>query len=130
MSVRVEIFQISLEQFGNMIAGRSDAKIAMAAANMTSEIIVGLYNEQPACYIGLAPRTLLSDDAYIWLIVTEIGEAHSRLLARYSKGFIATALLKYPRLHGHCFTPAAARWLNWLGAKFSSVYEFEIIRNG
>lgn len=124
----IEIFQISQEQFGSMIAERGDAKIAMAAAQWTMEIVVGMYDEQPVCYIGLAPKTLLSSEAYIWLIVTEVGEQHSRLLARYSRGFIETALLKYPRLYGHSFTPTAIRWLLWLGAKFTGTYEFEIVR--
>ena len=128
MAARVEIFQISREQFANMIAGRSDAKIDMAAANKTDEIIVGMYDERPAVYIGLAAQSFLSDNAYIWLIVTEVGTAHPTLLARYSRGFISTALLKYPRLYGHCFSEDSARWLRWLGARFTSVYEFEIKR--
>jgi hypothetical protein len=127
--VSVEIFQISAEQFETMIADDPDAKTAMTAAKFSAELIVGMYNEVPAIYVGLAPRTLLSDDAYIWLIVTEVGAAHGRLLARYSREFIATALLKYSVLRGHCFSPSAAKWLRWLGAEFVGVYEFEIRRN-
>lgn len=124
----VEIFQISENQFINMIALRPDAKAVMAAANLSTELIVGMYADAPACYIGLAPRTLLSNEAYIWLIVTEVGEAHTRLLARYSQQFIATTLLKYSILHGHCFTESAKKWLVWLGAEFVGEYEFEIKR--
>jgi hypothetical protein len=113
-----------------MIALRKDAEVVMAAAELSMEIIVGMYVDRPAVYVGLAPKTILSDDAYIWLLVTEVGEAHSRLIARYSKKFIETVLLKYPMLHGHCFTPEAARWLTWLGAKFVGTYEFEIRRVG
>ena len=125
----VEIFQISVEQFASMIANEDNANIAIAAAKLSTELIVGMYDEAPAVYVGLAPRTLLSDDAYIWLIVTEVGAAHSRLMARYSREFISTTLFKYSTLRGHCFTPTAARWLVWLGAKFIGPYEFEIRRN-
>ena len=124
----VEIFQISVGQFESMIAGHPDAKICMVAAKLSAEIIVGMYDSEPGCYIGLAPPTLLSEKAYIWLIVTEVGAAHPRLLARYSHGIIETALLKYSTLTGHCFTESAAKWLLWLGAEFVGVHEFEIRR--
>jgi hypothetical protein len=127
-----EIYQISLGQFLVMMDSYppEDTELIMKSAAMSTEIIVGMYDGRAVCFIGLAPRTLLSDTAYVWMLVTEFGRGHGILLARYGKAFVTTMLLKYPRIVGHCFEARSAKWLLSLGAVFLSEIEFEFRRGG
>lgn len=124
--MNVEIYQISAGQFEAMMPEALPEE--RKAAKLAAEIIVGLYDEKPLCFIGLIPLTFLSDQAYIWMILTDHGAKHRLLLARYGWGFVKTVLLKYNILRGHCFTPLAVRWLKHLGAVFVSETDFELRR--
>jgi hypothetical protein len=123
-----EIYQISKEQFCRMLEDIPGRQYAIASAGVASEIIVGMFGDKPLCYIGLTPKTLISDSAYVWMIVTDEGFKHRFLLARYGKGFVETVLAKYTCIFGYCFSESSARWLKSLGAKFTSENEFEIRR--
>lgn len=81
---------------------------------------VGYVDRKPACVWGLIPRSLLSNQAYIWLLTTEIAAEHKFLLVRYSQLFVAEALKTYSTLYGHVDAGnfPAKRWLKWLGAEF------------
>lgn len=122
----VEIYQVSFDQFVKLRGDASD--VELSAAKLASEIITGIYNGEVLGFVGLVPPTLLSDEAYIWMITTEAGEQHPILLARYGTGLIQTALLKYRELFGHCFNARSARWLKYLGAEFTSETQFVIRR--
>ena len=126
--MNAEIFQVSKLQFIKMLGEVPAKEAALTAAGLSTEILVGMFNDEALCFVGLAPRTLLSDTAYIWMITTDAGLAHPIILARYSKGLIDTALVKYSMLFGHCFVGHSAQWLRWLGARFLSETEFEIRR--
>jgi hypothetical protein len=126
--MNAEIYQISADQFERLLPEVNDREVVMFAAKRSAEILVGMFNSEPLCFIGVAPTTLISDTAYVWMIETEEGRKRSRLIARYSKGMVETILLKYIKLHGHCFNPKSAAWLKWLGAEFTSETEFEIRR--
>ena len=126
-----EIYQISLSQFYVMMdtCSDEDRENIHKAAELSTEIIVGIFGNQPVCFIGLAPRTLMSDTAYAWMMVTNYGKSHTLLLARYGRGFVAVMLAKYCRIVGHCFDPRSVKWLKSLGAKFVSEIEFEFRRD-
>lgn len=81
---------------------------------------VGYVDGVPACVWGLIPRTLLSNQAYLWLLTTEVAAEHKFLLVRYSQLFVEQALQSYERLYGNVATGnnSAKRWLRWLGAEF------------
>lgn len=81
---------------------------------------VGYVDDKPACVWGLIPRTILSNQAYLWLLTTEIAAEHKFLLVRYSQLFVEQALESYPTLYGHveAGNAPAKRWLRWLGAEF------------
>lgn len=66
---------------------------------------------------GVAPDTLLSHDAYLWLYHWPI-ERQSIAALRLSKAIVAKFLLHYGRLVGHCQSEKSRRWLKWLGAEF------------
>jgi hypothetical protein len=127
--MNAEIYQVSLAQFMKMIGDHDDREVIHAAARFCSEILVGMFGGSPLCYIGLAPRTLISSEAYAWMLVTSEGEKHPFLLARYARGVLETVLLKYPIIYGHCFNAKSARWLRSLGAEFTSEIEFEFRRD-
>lgn len=81
---------------------------------------VGYVDDKPACVWGLIPRTILSNQAYLWLLTTEIAAEHKFLLVRYSQLFVEQALQSYATLYGHVEAGnfRAKRWLRWLGAEF------------
>ena len=126
--MNAEIYQISFDQFVDMLMDYPDKEVAVYAAKLSAEILVGIYEDKPLCFVGLIPKTLISDSAYVWMITTEFGEDHGLIIARYSRGFIDVALEKYRQLFGHCFNDRSARWLRRLGVEFISDSEFEIGR--
>jgi hypothetical protein len=81
---------------------------------------VGYVEDIPACMWGLIPPTLLSDRAYLWLLVTELVRDHQFCFVRHSQLEMAKMLEKYPTIVGHCDRSHkdSMRWLRWLGAKF------------
>jgi hypothetical protein len=128
MTKRVEIYQISFEQYARMIDGLPGRDVLLSAAKLANEIIIGMYDGKVLAYIGLVPPSLLADQSYIWMYTTEVGEAHPLLLARYGRDVIETVLCKYRAVYGHCFSPKSARWLKSLGAEFDSETQFTIRR--
>jgi hypothetical protein len=124
-----EVFEVSFERFGQMVEVAEGREIVMFMAKLASEILVGMFDDKPLCYIGLIPRTLISSEVYVWLLVTDEGKQHPFILARYARGIVETVMLKYTLLYGHCFNEKSARWLRSLGAEFVSETEFEFRRD-
>lgn len=123
-----EIFEVSFERFGQMLEADEGRENTMFMAKLASEILVGMFDDQPLCYIGLIPRTLISSEVYVWLLVTDEGKRHPFILARYARGIVETVLLKYTLMYGHCFNEKSARWLRSLDAEFVSPTEFQFRR--
>jgi hypothetical protein len=80
----------------------------------------GFSDAEFACMWGLIPPTLLSDSAYLWLIVNERVDEHKFLFIRHSQLEIAKMLEIYPKIVGHCDVrhTRSMLWLKWLGAQF------------
>lgn len=66
---------------------------------------------------GVAPDTLISRDAYLWMYNPPVGRQSVAAL-RESKRLIQHFLTHYDRLVGHCQSAKSCRWLKWLGAEF------------
>ena len=77
-------------------------------------------DDELACLWGLAPESLLSSQAYLWLVTTDTAMEHKFLLVRYSQMFVDRALENYETLVGHCEAGniPAKRWVKWLGGEF------------
>ena len=120
-----EIYQLTKEQFRLMANPSFDQR---EAADLSLQILVGIYHGKVLCYIGFIPTSMLSDTAYMWAIVNEEAEAHKVVFGRHAKSVVNSALGVYSRLIGHCFSQASARWLRSLGATFVTDTEFEIRR--
>ena len=82
--------------------------------------MVAYVDEEPACVWGLAPQSLLSNQAYLWLLTTDLAMEHKFLLVRYSQLFVERALKHFEALTGHCEAGnmMAKRWVRWLGGEF------------
>lgn len=74
-----------------------------------------------ACVWGVIPPTVLSDNAWLWLLHTDIADKHKFLLVRYSQRYIEEALKRYPIIIGDCDigNKSARKWVEWLGAEFA-----------
>lgn len=87
---------------------------------LSSSLWIGSVDGKFLCAWGLAPPTLLSNEAYLWLFATEEVREHEFLFVRHSQIAIAKMLKEYPRLVGHTMIGSnrSIRWLKWLGARF------------
>lgn len=123
--MNAELYQITREQFRELAV---PTDVEDAAAELASEIIVGMLGGRPLVFIGLCPRTILGNSAYVWMITTHFGFAHPRVLARRASEVLNTILSRYDRIDGHCFDPKSQRWLHALGAGFTEPTRFEFRR--
>lgn len=126
--MNAEVYQISFSQFDRMIGAIDSKPIVLSAAKLANEILVVMYEDGPICYLGIVPPTILSDNAYIWMISTPYGEAHPYIFGRYGKKIMETILQKYRVIFGDCFSPKSVRWLKRIGAEFTSETRFEFRR--
>ncbi len=80
----------------------------------------GMVDGEVACMWGLIPPTLLSDQAYLWLLTTHVVDEHKFLFVRYSQRYVEKMLRVYPKIVGDVMigNDRAVRWLKWLGAEF------------
>lgn len=127
--MNAELYQITYSQFESMLGDVESRQVNLDAARLSAEIIVGMYGDKPMCFIGFAPVTMLSDQAYVWMLLTAEGHKHPLLFARHAESFLRRALDKYARIFGHCFTTKSAVWLRYLGANFFNDVEFEFRRH-
>lgn len=81
---------------------------------------IGMVDGEVAAMWGLVPQSILSNQAYLWLLTTDLAEQHKFLLVRYSQLFVKQALKHYEKIVGHCRAGdfAAKRWVRWLGGEF------------
>ena len=126
--MNAELFQVSFGQFEQMLEVARERAVVLSAAKLASEIIVMMFDGKPMCYVGLVPPTLLSDAAYIWMLVTPEGEAHPFLMGKYGTKVVRTAQEKYRIIFGDCFSESSAKWLKYMGAEFISETRFEFRR--
>ena len=89
---------------------------------------VGRINGEIVCLWGLIPPSYLSDEAYLWLTVTEEVAKHQFIFVRYSQMEIERMLELYPRIVGYAEVSnwRARRWLRWLGAQFGEPKDHRI----
>lgn len=86
------------------------------------EVRYGMLDGEVACMWGLIPPTLLSDQAYLWLLTTDIVTEHKFLFVRHSQRYVEEALHIFPNIIGDVIVgnKQALRWLRWLGAEFAA----------
>lgn|SRR5262245_14240770 len=103
---------------------------------MSTVIWAGFIDGRLACIWGVIPPSLMSNQAYLWLHVTDLIKEHQFLLVRHSQRVIEEVLREYPSIVGHVLMGGekSIRWLKWLGATFGppqgAVLPFRINRHG
>jgi hypothetical protein len=87
---------------------------------LSSDLWVGIVNEELICFWGLAPSTLLSNSAHLWLYTVEALKKHEFVFVRKSQLVVEAMLDLYPTITGYTDRrrSKAIRWLKWLGAEF------------
>jgi hypothetical protein len=72
------------------------------------------------CVWGVIPPSVLSDEVYLWLYVTEAVKTNQFLFVRRSQIVIQELLREYRAVVGYVNVDAVSsqRWLKWLGAEF------------
>lgn len=127
MSVSVE--EVTGKQFKELISPAicetlNDDEMAILENAMAKSTEVWRATEGGSllCIVGVAPDTLMSRDAYLWMY-NPPGGRQSVSALRESKRLIQHFLTRYERLVGHCQEIKSRRWLEWLGAKFRQTDE-------
>ena len=92
-----------------------DIDTTMRYGRLSDPIFAGWFGTELICLVGFAPRSTLSDVAYLWLITTLEASRHPTLVGRWGKRLVEMALHRYPTLVGHCMNNSE-RWLTSLGA--------------
>jgi hypothetical protein len=87
---------------------------------LSADVWTGYVDGKIACIWGVAPPSLMSSRAYLWLYVTELVKEHQFVLIRHSQVEIQKLLQMYETITGHCVVGStrSIRWLKWLGATF------------
>jgi hypothetical protein len=86
----------------------------------SSNLWIARVDGKVICFWGLAPPTILSDSAHLWLYTVEAIKGHEFAFVRRSQIEIEEMLKLYPTITGYtdAHRTKAIRWLKWLGASF------------
>lgn len=81
---------------------------------------VGLYNGELVNAWGLIPPTLLSTQAYLWMIHTEKLKGREFVFIRHSQRAVEEMLRIYPEITGYAQpeNKKGIQWIKWLGGEF------------
>ncbi len=129
--MKVEVVRTSDFDIASMVARSSHPEgeeVVRDFVKRSLVVFVGKADGVEACVVGLIPETILSDRAYLWMLHTDICEAHPLRFVRWSRRVIAE--LPYRELLGHCVNATSRQWLEWLGAEFVNENSFRIARDG
>lgn len=93
----------------------------MRVVRSSATLWVGTVDGEFVCVWGLAPPSMLSQRAYLWLHVTPALRGHEFIFIRRSQIAVQEMLQLYPEIVGHVErdNAKAKRWLRWLGAKIT-----------
>lgn len=111
----------------------SEARLEQWMQDSTT-IWAGKIRGEVVCVWGVRAPTLLSEEAYLWLLTTDDLEIYKFLFIRHSQLAIKELLEQYRVIKGHYKSgdDKSRRWLEWLGAKFGEpvgdVYPFTIVK--
>jgi hypothetical protein len=112
------IYSITLDQMEALVPMSEEN---LKVAKLSKHLFAGYYNGALMCVMGLIPQTLLSDEAYLWLITMNCVGRHKIVFGIAAHGFIKTILESYyPKLIGHC-EARSVKWLRHLGAEIGGM---------
>jgi hypothetical protein len=117
--VRKGIYTVTLDQLTTLMPMDENA---CRVAKLSTRLFVGYYNGELICAMGLIPPTLLSDNAYLWLVTTPAIDKCRLVFGLNAHRFLKRILTAYPILVGHCDIKAFA-WLKHLGAEIGTMQQ-------
>lgn len=87
---------------------------------VSEKIWAGMVDGEIACLWGLAPPSFLADNAYLWLLTTDLVENHKFLFVRHSQRWMEQVRKTYPLITGHTEASnlSAIAWIRWLGGEY------------
>lgn len=93
--------------------------------SLSASVFIGKIDDKVACVWGFIQPSLLSQQAYMWLLTTKMVEEHPFIFIRRAQRHVQEMLKLYPLLVGECRVEdrAAQRWLKLLGARFGYTTE-------
>ena len=99
-----ELCREPLESLEQSVAGSSEAFAVFVDGE-----IVGIF--------GVYPRSVISDEAFPWLLGSETMATHARAIMVFSRNWVEEKRKQFRYLHNYVspHNVAAIRWLRWLG---------------
>ena len=99
---------------------KADARIMETCVALSSDVWTGMIDGEVVCVWGVAPPSLMSQRAYLWLYTTDKVKEHQFSFVRHSQIVLEDLLNVYDLITGHCVIGQdnSIRWLKWLGAQF------------
>ena len=90
---------------------------------MSQYVWAGKVNGEIACAFGVIPPSLLSDQAYLWSLATDVVDEHQFVFIRHSQRMIEMIHEEFALIVGHVDpqNSRARKWLKWLGATFGEI---------
>lgn len=124
--MRVQIAFSDSNDIGKLISMSQFASIPGAERTLRHCLYIsqdswtGFVDGNIACIWGVIPPTLMSNQAYLWLLTTELVREHQFLFVRHSQRVIEEMLRAYDVIVGDAIigNDRGIRWLKWLGAEF------------
>jgi len=87
----------------------------------STAIWVGKLDGIDVAAAGLISTSLFADQAYVWMLGTNISKRNGVLLILWSQLVLKEMHALYPHIVGWCHidNAAAQKWMKWLGADFN-----------
>lgn len=128
--MNVVIRQTNCLDFEDVIRRSAVANMPNAIDSLLSFIhqsaytFVGEVDGRVACVWGFIQPTMLSNKAYLWLLITDLVDQHKFIFIRQSQRFMEKMLKTYDCILGHANPKdqRAIRWLRMLGAEFEEPF--------
>lgn len=100
---------------------QADFDTFMRVVWASTQMWVGFHDGKFVCVWGLVPPTMISQQAYLWLHVTENITGAEFSFVRKSQIAVKDMLCRFPTIVGHVDRDniRARRWIGWLGGKLN-----------
>jgi hypothetical protein len=123
--MKIEIRKTRAEDFLNLGYDAEQLGACHAYLSNSLHAWTGVIEDKIACVWGLIPPSILSDNAYLWLLTTDVVDEHRFTFIRHSQMVVQIMLEDFPTIVGHVLADheRSKRWLKWLGVTFKPSIE-------
>lgn len=123
-SITVEQMKSLISAAGGLSLDNNQMEALTRSAKNSNPLFAGMYGAELACIIGLVPPTLISSDAYIWMLHTTVVDRHKVSFGRHAIRLVRNLRQRYSRIVGHCMVTdkSAIGWIKSFGA---TIFDFD-----